>query len=470
MGKQKTPIIRPLRTNGATLYVFPSASEDIGLNINGSSHGVAMSHYALLNLTKQNMPNFSNDLTGMIRSLQNYAMNMETVLVNQEKYNFQETQTVSESVFWHWLFSQGAGNESSAMIAVNGNESEQQLYRESNYGSSNKNRIVQCFGAIDSANSLSTDFGMFNEVYVNIPTSYGNGAVFFRNNTRNVNIKPGREYPAVNSVKNCIEGRAATEGLGYLGNIFGIYDDNTRNSYTTSKCLEIVKDLKTIEYAVNAVATNGSSMVVNSYDDVNIDKNSQYKEEYSMTYASTNGFNFNAILLYYSIYDLNDVQKSPVATNLFGIVFLDGVSNNDDFIVDPFNKKKSYTGTGNSNSSFFGNSFSFRVNIKTMSVYDNTDARIDDNTTTTSAYSQDFNDVLSNLNRAIDVMNTNVHTTMAIQDKYFEIRQYFVETKNRFDEIKQEFDVYCDETIANSVTELQDELDTRFKTLEKQLR
>ena len=419
MGKQKTPIIRPLRTNGATLYVFPSASEDIGLNINGSSNGVALSHYALLNLTKQNMPNFSNNLTGMIKSLQNYAMNMETVLVNQEKYNFQESQTVSESVFWHWLFSQGTGDESNALSPII--DSDQDLYRERNYQSNSENRIVQCFGAIDSANSLSTDFGMFNEVYVNIPTSYGNGAVFFRNNTRNVNIKPGKEYTAVNSANDCIEGRIASDGIGYLGGIAAVYDDNTRNSYNASKCYEIVKDLKTIEYAVNSVATT-DTLVVNSYDDVNIDKNSLYNNDYSMTYASTNGFNFNAILLYYSIYDLNDVQKSPVATNLFGIVFLDGVSNNDKFIVDPFNKRKSYTGSGNSNNSFFGNSFSFRVNIKTMSVYDNTDARIDDNTTTTSVYSQDFNDVLSNLNRAIDVMNTNVHTTMAIQDNYFEIR------------------------------------------------
>ncbi len=91
MGKQKTPIIRPLRTNGATMYVFPSASEDIGLNINGSSNGVSLSHYALLNFTTDNMPGFSStNLKAMIKSLQNYAMNMETVLINQDRYNYQE--------------------------------------------------------------------------------------------------------------------------------------------------------------------------------------------------------------------------------------------------------------------------------------------------------------------------------------------------------------------------------------------
>ena len=53
-----------------------------------------------------------------------------------------------------------------------------------------------------------------------------------------------------------------------------------------------------------------------------------------------------------------------------------------------------------------------------MSVYDNTDAIIQDNTTMSSIASTDFSDVISNLNRAIDTMNTNVQTTMAIQDSY----------------------------------------------------
>jgi hypothetical protein len=32
------------------MYIFPSASEDINLNINNTSNGVALSHYALLNI------------------------------------------------------------------------------------------------------------------------------------------------------------------------------------------------------------------------------------------------------------------------------------------------------------------------------------------------------------------------------------------------------------------------------------
>ena len=48
--KNKTPLIRPLRKEGGTLYVFPSATEDIGLNINSRMNKVALSHYALLDI------------------------------------------------------------------------------------------------------------------------------------------------------------------------------------------------------------------------------------------------------------------------------------------------------------------------------------------------------------------------------------------------------------------------------------
>lgn len=64
-----------------------------------------MSNYVLLNFTKNN---FSlTNATDIVKSLQNYAMNFETVLMNQESYNFQEPYTVTENVFWHWMKNHG---------------------------------------------------------------------------------------------------------------------------------------------------------------------------------------------------------------------------------------------------------------------------------------------------------------------------------------------------------------------------
>lgn len=103
--------------------------------------------------------------------------------------------------------------------------------------------------------------------------------------------------------------------------------------------------------------------------------------------------------------------KTPQATNLFGIIFLDSPRQLQEseygtttFKIPPFRKVKS---TANR----FGNSYSFRVNIKTLSVYDNTDAVIQDNTTMSSINSLDFSDVIYQLNRAIDILNTNVNAT-----------------------------------------------------------
>ena len=100
----RTPLLRPLRDNGATLYVFPSANEDIGLNLNSRATGVAMSHYALLNLPVM----FGNtdpktESIAIATDLQNYMMNLECTLLNQDSYNYQEYHTVSERAFFHWL-------------------------------------------------------------------------------------------------------------------------------------------------------------------------------------------------------------------------------------------------------------------------------------------------------------------------------------------------------------------------------
>lgn len=462
MPKNKTPLLRPLRENGATLYVFPSASEDIGLNINNGTNGVALSHYALLNLKKSNFG--FTDPVDIIKSLQNYAMNFETVLINDSKYNFQEPYTVSENVFWHWLFEKGwkksSGNASESLF--NPIETGKNIYREKNYSSKSKDRIVQCFGSIDSGNSLSTEFGMFNETYVTIPTSYGNGPVFFRVVDNNENYSSTKTYYGTASN---LEGRSSTD-VGYLGNVTPEFDAS--DYYKDPLPIEIIKDIPTIQAALRLLG-NDDTISVTSYDDVNIDQNGILKtiETSTSPYDMSEGceYCFNAILLYYSIYDTSDVYKQAVATNLFGIVFLDGGTSADsNYLLTPMTKKKSYSGQTNKNA-YFGNSFSFRVNIKTLSVYDNTDARIDDNTTTTSAYAVDFNDVISNLNRAIDVMNTNVQSTMAIQDRYMTIMSYYTEIRNKLSEIENDLSLSIDNKVNNAVIELKKEIEDEISKL-----
>ena len=67
---------------------------------------------------------------------------------------------------------------------------------------------------------------------------------------------------------------------------------------------------------------------------------------------------------------------------------------------------------------------------------------IQDNTTMSSINSVDFSDVVSNLNRAIDVMNTNVQSTMAIQDAYMTTLKLTDDNKQKLQELEDKLDGY----------------------------
>ena len=434
----RTPLLRPLRDNGATLYVFPSANEDIGLNLNSRATGVAMSHYALLNLPVM----FGNtdpktESIAIATDLQNYMMNLECTLLNQDSYNYQEYHTVSERAFFHWLksFEKRYNNSKLSLDRTqNGND----VYYKEN--KDNKHRIVQCFGAIDAGNSLSTEFGMFNETYVNIPTSYGNGPVFFKQvqDSSETNYIYCKTYNTGDSEH--LQGRKNNvDTLKILSDVKPKYDSGT--SYILNDAYEIVKDINEIQSACRAF-TNDKNIQINSYDDVNIDQKTQFSGKYCDITLNPCEFGFNAILLYYSVYDQNDTTKTAYAINLFGIVFLDSPSSvqNGQAKIPSLIKKKSFGGANKAN--FFGNSYSFRVNIKTLSVYDNTDAMIQDNTTMSSINSVDFSDVVSNLNRAIDVMNTNVQSTMAIQDAYMTTLKLTDENKQKLQDLETKLNGY----------------------------
>lgn len=434
----RTPLLRPLRDNGATLYVFPSANEDIGLNLNSRATGVAMSHYALLNLPVM----FGNtdpktESIAIATDLQDYMMNLECTLLNQDSYNYQEYHTVSERAFFHWLKSFGTRHIKGSKLNLDRTQNSNDVYYKEK---DNTNRVVQCFGAIDAGNSLSTEFGMFNETYVNIPTSYGNGPVFFKQvqDSAETNYIYGKTYNAGDSEH--LQGRKNNvDTLKILSDVKPKYDSGT--SYKLDDAYEIVKDINEIQSACRAF-TNDKNIQINSYDDVNIDQKTQFSGKYCDITTNPCEFGFNAILLYYSVYDQNDTTKTAYAINLFGIVFLDSPSSvqNGQAKIPSLIKKKSFGGANKAN--FFGNSYSFRVNIKTLSVYDNTDAMIQDNTTMSSINSVDFSDVVSNLNRAIDVMNTNVQSTMAIQDAYMTTLKLTDENKQKLQDLETKLNGY----------------------------
>ena len=439
MGSKKTPLLQMLRPVGGTLYTFPSAAEDVALNLASTTTGVAMSHYALLNIPELSInkclcdssTNAQNGNMALAMSLQNYMMNFETLLINQPDYNFQELSTVSEKAFWHWAMKIGiidpdkfTNIENTSVYYESGRNDVSTLMDDT---------VVKCVGSIDAGNSLSTEFGIYNETYINIPTSYSAGPAYFQVENTN-NYKLDHIYQANNTVH--LEGRNGEIEYYSYTNAQDIpyFDDTSIGSYNTDDVfdgLTLVKNIQTIQQSIRK-QYNDDSIIVGSYDDVNVDIDNHFNLDTE--------FQFNAILLYYSVYDQDDIVKTSYATNLFGIIFLDGTKMNDSLENDAFylpalTKRKSTTTN-------FGNSFSFRVNLKNMSVYDNTDAIIQDNTTMSSIASVDFSDAISNLNRAIDIMNSNMQTTASIQNKYASILSYYDNLDTAINDISTSLNAY----------------------------
>lgn len=120
----ETPAYKPLKKNGTTLYVFPSVEEDKNFESANSNYRMYLSHYVLVNIPKQSIPNnvldFENALVHsapslttslkdtLVESLRNYVANNETVIRNSKLnaatyyYDTFEPYTTTEKIFWKW--------------------------------------------------------------------------------------------------------------------------------------------------------------------------------------------------------------------------------------------------------------------------------------------------------------------------------------------------------------------------------
>ena len=150
-----------------------------------------------------------------------------------------------------------------------------------------------------------------------------------------------------------------------------------------------------VEFDINKLRNYyGNSSL--SYDDIAFGNvNGKFYPETS--------FVFNAILVYYSIYDSQG--KNIMSTNAFGLYILDNSATTTTSGVYEFptlNKTKT-------TSSRAGTSFSFRLNIKPTSAYSG-DVIVSDNSTTAFSESTDFNDVIRNLSNAINILKTNTQS------------------------------------------------------------
>jgi len=350
-----TPYLRQFNPQGGTLYVFPSVSKDLTRTLVSNDYDFVFSHFACLNIPDLYPGEYDpeeDDVKGLYLStlldldeeptynttdaiektiaehFQNYIMNFETAILNgdgdNDDYDNDILTNVSEKIFWNWMQKVGA-------IKFNdgGTEEDWNSYRE---------RTVQYIGDIDVMNTVDINGESFEELYIHIPSTVGASTnIYFRtgNQTDNKNYLD-KNYPIsggetiIGSDARAVDNVDAGDDkkTKYGLSRYAIFDDDDTNVYTG--------DIgHTIDFRDS------------SYDGGNGINN--------MNSKSLEDFEFNAVLIYYDIYEKTSTPNvKRIATNLYGILFLDnatlrtGGSDSCGYFVRYPKKKETVYGNGNS--------------------------------------------------------------------------------------------------------------------------
>jgi hypothetical protein len=511
-----SPFIRPIQIQGGTFYTFSSAGEDLGFTFNNDGKQFKFSKYALLNIPDIKRPIYGplnqenyiqlDTIPGafeyvensktynmmLAESLQNYALNLETMITAYETYDPNVMQTVSERTFFKWMKEVGALRFREASTTESPLTAGLRFTEE--YPSEKYNRVVQYIGEIDVVNSVKSKADSFSELYVHVPTKDGatplvlfkslNDANYFPGqNVINTPVNPidteylyGRHYNQDNpaGLENKAYFDSDIQTYGETPSVAGEYEllkyDVASNSYiqgwwfpypeANSYWIQPAADTGSFDdpqndsYKISGIKQNNLSVVDVFFQrsrldgiSLDFDTNNYFPIASNPAIRSFSDFNslpdtasfeFNAVLVYY---DIINVSTGESATNLFGVLFLDNVEDTTTGggFIPRLKKFKPNRITG-----LNGNAYGFKINLK----FDvNTeDAAI---VTAVNEYApfsmQLFVDALNQLQGAADTLT---HETS-------EVEQLRIEVSNL-------------QALIYNGTDLQ-ELDTRMTALETQI-
>lgn len=459
-----TPFIRPLQTTGGTFYSFSTATEDLALTFNNSDKKFRFSKYALLNIPNVAVPAYNDNTVqmyaidgGLIQKeagnlgldpnvdlstlFQNYCLNLEATLISGASYDRSIKHSVTERVFFKWLKEMGAIRfQSATSMETNTNVVTDPRFREhpeTLTGSDRYYQVVQYIGSVDIVNNVQNNVNAYTEVYIHVPANDGRTPLIMFNSVEDNNYYPGmtiRHLPVDPLDVNTIYGRRYSDthpaGLSTLaiydqdavgspnsefmpGNVPGNWYDPAvgPNAYftdalfgdTTIDTLHKTQGLEEVTY--NRSRLDGISIEFDPqrYKPITDNPSITTIDQFNSTIDATN-FEFNAVLLYYDVYDPNN--PADTATNLYGVLFLEdlqqlnaesGIPRFAKYIPNPISKIN-------------GNSYGFKINLKFDTSADNvgTEKAINDY----SSFSMEL---------FVDVMNTLQDAAAILGDKAAEI-------------------------------------------------
>lgn len=416
-----TPLITRLKDKG-TFITFQSTAEDVSYTFNNSSKKMRFSKFVLLDLPNIESPasgenyfNFKNiesvfinglsnaspqvtaDSYDLANSLQNYMLNLETVLITDADYDANTNLNVAERVFFKWLKEVGAIRFEAADANEKSSSSSNKFVEEV---SDDYSSVVKYIGEIDIEGSHRDSTNAYKEIYALIPTNHGKTPVVLFKSEFDDNYKIG----IYKSDSEYIVGRDGDDDPTSAGlSVIAQFDVDVPKSsfdYTVDGDAEhpydsLLTDLDTDLYVLGP-ANDPSNLEIERDDDgtihsfiksnldgimIDFDQSSyKYFEDNptKTSFAQYNDsgsggdFEFNTMLIYYDVWD--EDNPDDVSTNLYGIAFLDDLE-----AVSVSGSKITSLTKYQPNESIRkqGNSYGLRLNLKFDITADNVDQRIE---------------------------------------------------------------------------------------------
>ena len=423
------PIIKPITTRKGIFYTFQSSLEDLTLSFNNSGNQFKFSNFVLLNLPNVGTPdgtpsdnklffkaqgetlmtdpglyNQSNQNYNLAQSFQNYALNLEALLISQDSYNRELPLNVSERVFWKWLKEAGAirwRGANTLETSTTGIFTEEDEAVGSSYS-----KVVQYIGEIDIVNSYKGKENSYSELYLHVPNNVGSTPYILFKSIDDSNYKPnmtithspdlpedretivGRHYSdahpqglSLNAFYDLDDSTVLLEQAAYAGSTYTAqnwFQGTLNNSYYTDGTYDAPSATWKYNTAVNkkikkSKTNSGVTTTINytrsTLDGVCVDFSlTDYLVAAQNAKTSFSGlndinvqnknFDFNTVLVYYDVID--PVTKVLKAKNLYGILFLNKIQSNGlEFEIPRLAKYKP-----DPLSKINGNSYAFKLNVK----------------------------------------------------------------------------------------------------------
>ena len=413
-----TPLIRIPQEQGGTMYAFSSAARDLTRAYYNPDINFEYSKFALIDIpvvsTPSNGENFiefenlyqasgvaydpginANANVDFAQTLQNYALNFENLILTDDDFDSTLYSTDAEKILFKWLHHLGAFEVKAAnsQQAVSGYSRAIEIEDTTNTGN-NYSRVVKYIGNIDVSNDKNYQGNIYNEIFVNVPSSVGYTPEILFKSTEYNTTAASYDVSLNNGIINGRDGQTHPDAFLNL--------DALADTASGGISLDPV-DL--YNYGIEWNSTLYSKIA-------NDPKLSNF-----LDFSKRGGdFRFNAILVYYDLYSKSNIANK--STNLYGILILDNFKNDPNstgWYIPELSKYKPNDVTG-----LNGNAFALKLNVKFNSSLDNVGVEL--NINDYSTFSMDiFLDTTTALENAAKLLVEAGNSYAAIAQRVAEL-------------------------------------------------